>query len=87
MFAPSRVMCDVLNGLGVMNTAHQPLGVDADVFQPQRRGNWLRQRLGIAANARVLAYAGRFSGEKNLPVLFEAFAQIGLAVSLAADRR
>lgn len=77
VFAPSRVMCDVLNGLGVMNTAQQPLGVDADVFQPQRRGNWLRQRLGIAANARVLAYAGRFSGEKNLPVLFDAFARLG----------
>jgi alpha-1,6-mannosyltransferase len=47
------------------------------VFQPQRRGNWLRQRLGIASDARVLVYAGRFSGEKNLPVLFDAFAKLG----------
>ena len=77
VFAPSRVMCDVLNGLGIANAVHQPLGVDAEVFQPQRRGGWLRQKLGLAADARVLVYAGRFSGEKNLPVLFEAFEQLG----------
>jgi alpha-1,6-mannosyltransferase len=77
VFAPSRVMCDVLNSLGVANTVHQPLGVDAEVFQPQRRGNWLRRRLGLAPHARVLVYAGRFSGEKNLPLLFDAFAKLG----------
>jgi alpha-1,6-mannosyltransferase len=77
VFAPSRVMCDVLNDLGISNTVHQPLGVDADVFRPQRRGDWLRQRLGLAPATRVLVYAGRFSGEKNLPLLLEAFAQLG----------
>jgi alpha-1,6-mannosyltransferase len=77
VFAPSHVMCDVLKGLGVANAVHQPLGVDAEVFRPQRRGDWLRQRLGLAPAARVLVYAGRFSGEKNLPVLLEAFAQLG----------
>ena len=77
VFAPSRVMCDVLNGLGISNAVHQPLGVDAEVFRPQRRGCWLRQRLGLAPAARVLVYAGRFSGEKNLPVLLEAFALLG----------
>ena len=56
-------------------------------FRPQRRGDWLRQRLGLAPAARVLVYAGRFSGEKNLPLLLQAFAQVGLAVSPAADRR
>jgi alpha-1,6-mannosyltransferase len=77
VFAPSRVMCEVLNGLGVPHAVHQPLGVDAEVFRPQRRGDWLRQRLGLAPTARVLVYAGRFAGEKNLPVLLEAFAQLG----------
>jgi alpha-1,6-mannosyltransferase len=77
VFAPSRLMRDVLNGLGLQHAVHQPLGVDAEVFQPQRRGDWLRQRLGLAPGARVLVYAGRFAGEKNLPVLLQAFAQLG----------
>jgi alpha-1,6-mannosyltransferase len=77
VFAPSRLMRDLLNALGVPQAVHQPLGVDAEVFRPQRRGDWLRQRLGLAPDARVLVYAGRFAGEKNLPVLLEAFAGLG----------
>lgn len=77
VFAPSRLMRDMLIGLGVQHAVHQPLGVDADVFRPERRGAWLRERLGLAAPTRVLVYAGRFAGEKNLPVLLEAFAQLG----------
>ena len=77
VFAPSQLMRDVLNGLGLQHAVHQPLGVDAEGFQPQRRGEWLRQRLGLAPAARVLVYAGRFAGEKNLPVLLQAFAQLG----------
>jgi alpha-1,6-mannosyltransferase len=77
VFAPSRLMRDLLNGLGVQQAVHQPLGVDSEVFRPQRRGDWLRQRLGLAPAARVLVYAGRFAGEKNLPVLLESFARLG----------
>jgi alpha-1,6-mannosyltransferase len=77
VFAPSRLMRDLLNGLGVQQAVHQPLGVDAEVFQPQRRGDWLRQRLQLQRAARVLVYAGRFAGEKNLPVLLDAFARLG----------
>ncbi|HET9108512.1 MAG TPA: glycosyltransferase [Steroidobacteraceae bacterium] len=77
VFAPSRLMRDMLEGLGVQHAVHQPLGVDAEVFRPQRRGPWLRQRLGLGPGARVLVYAGRFAGEKNVPVLLEAFAQLG----------
>ncbi len=57
--------------------AYQPLGVDADVFTPERRREDLRQRLGLAPDVRLLAYAGRFAGEKNLPVLIDAFAKLG----------
>jgi alpha-1,6-mannosyltransferase len=77
VFAPSRVVCDLLAALGVQQAVHQPLGVDAEVFRPQRRGYWLRQRLGLAPDARVLVYAGRFAGEKNVPVLLDAFARLG----------
>jgi alpha-1,6-mannosyltransferase len=77
VFAPSRLMCAYLNDLGVPHAVHQPLGVDAEVFNPQRRSNDLRERLGLPASARVLIYAGRFSGEKNVPVLLQAFARLG----------
>ena len=77
VFAPSRLMCEFLNGIGVANTLHQPLGVDAEIFHPDRRTSDLRARLGLAAETRLLVYAGRFAGEKNLPVLLQAFARLG----------
>lgn len=77
VFAPSRLMCEFLNSLGVHHTMHQPLGVDAEVFTPARRTADLRAKLGLPENTRLLAYAGRFSGEKNLDVLLQAFARLG----------
>jgi alpha-1,6-mannosyltransferase len=77
VFAPSRLMVELLGQLGVANTMHQPLGVDEAVFHPRRRGVWLRERLGLPACTRVLVYAGRFTDEKNVPVLRRAFAHLG----------
>jgi len=77
VFAPSRLMCDFLESLGIAQVVHQPLGVDADVFNPGRRSDTLRECLGLPARARVLVYAGRFAEEKNLPVLLQAFARLG----------
>jgi len=77
VFAPSRVMCEYLSELGVPNAVHQPLGVDAQVFNPVRRSSALRERLGLDAHARLLVFAGRFAEEKNLPVLLQAFAMLG----------
>jgi alpha-1,6-mannosyltransferase len=77
VFAPSRLMCELLNSMGVPHTVYQPLGVDAEIFHPKRRSTGLRKKLGLPANARLLVYAGRFAGEKNLPVLLQAFARLG----------
>jgi alpha-1,6-mannosyltransferase len=77
VFAPSRLMCSYLNHLGIRHTMYQPLGVDTDVFRPERRQNDLREQLGLPPEARVLVYAGRFSPEKNLPVMLQAFARLG----------
>jgi alpha-1,6-mannosyltransferase len=77
VFAPSRAMCDFLNGMGVWHTMHQPLGVDTQIFCPERASLDLRAQLGLAPETRVLVYAGRFAQEKNLPVLLEAFASLG----------
>jgi len=77
VFAPSRLMCAYLKDTGVGHVVHQPLGVDAEVFSPARRGKPLYERLGLPANSRVLVYAGRFAGEKNVPILLQAFARLG----------
>lgn len=78
VLAPSRLMCDYLRELGVQHAVHQPLGVDAQVFNPARRSNGLlHERLGLRAATRLLVYAGRFAREKNLPVLLQAFARLG----------
>jgi alpha-1,6-mannosyltransferase len=77
VFAPSRLMCEFLRELGIAHAVHQPLGVDAGIFNPARRSNALRGWLGLPATARVLVYAGRFAEEKNLPVLLQAFARLG----------
>lgn len=75
--APSRIMCDYLRSLDLRNVALQPLGVDAGIFHPGRRVEDLRERLGLPRDTRLLVYAGRFSAEKNIDVLHDAFAQLG----------
>ncbi len=77
VLAPSRLMCDYLAGLGVHRTALQPLGVDTEIFSPQRRTPDLRRTLGLADDTRLLVYAGRFSDEKNIEVLHSALRRLG----------
>jgi alpha-1,6-mannosyltransferase len=77
VFAPSRIMCDYLRSIGVAHAAYQPLGVDTQIFHPEQRTLDVRAQLGLARDARVLVYAGRFAAEKNLPILLHAFAMLG----------
>ncbi len=82
VFAPSLQVLDFLADLGIRHAVHQPLGVDADMFRPERRGDWLRGCLGLGPETRVLVYAGRFTDEKNVPVLLGAFARLGRSYHL-----
>jgi alpha-1,6-mannosyltransferase len=77
VLAPSRLMCAYLARLGVTRSVYQPLGVDTEVFSPARRVLDLRRVLELPDDARLLVFAGRFSEEKNLPVLREAMAMLG----------
>jgi alpha-1,6-mannosyltransferase len=77
VLAPSRLMCSYLNSLGVKRVALQRLGVDATVFSPLRRTLDLRRQLGLPDDTRLLIYAGRFSREKNIPLLHETMARLG----------
>jgi alpha-1,6-mannosyltransferase len=77
VLTPSRTMCEYLAGIGVRGAALQPLGVDTAIFSPQRRTLDIRRTLHLADDARLLVYAGRFSGEKNIGVLLEAARLLG----------
>jgi alpha-1,6-mannosyltransferase len=77
VLAPSRYMCEYLQHIGVRHAACQPLGVDIETFSPERGGRDLRAELGLAPDTRLAVFAGRFSAEKNIPVLIEAFRRLG----------
>jgi alpha-1,6-mannosyltransferase len=77
VLAPSRYMCEYLHSIGVRHATCQPLGVDVDTFNPERRGRDLAADLNLPRGTRVLVFAGRFSKEKNIPVLTEAFRKLG----------
>ncbi|MGB6055612.1 MAG: glycosyltransferase family 1 protein [Burkholderiaceae bacterium] len=77
VLAPSEVMARRLRAMGLRRVRRQPLGVDTGVFTPQRRDQQLRARLGLAPDARLLVYAGRFTREKKLPLLIAAVEKLG----------
>ncbi len=77
VLAPSRYMCEYLRGIGVTNATFQPLGVDLKTFAPANCRRDLRAELGLPRATRLLVFAGRFSAEKNIPVLIEAFRVLG----------
>ena len=77
VMAPSRLMVQQLDSLGVHGAIHQPLGIDTGTFSPKRRANSLRAHLNLAPDTRLLVYAGRFTAEKKLPILIEAVRRLG----------
>ena len=77
VLAPSRYMCDYLHSIGVTRATCQPLGVDVETFRPERRTRDLTAELNLPRGTRVLVFAGRFSKEKNIPVLTEAVNRLG----------
>lgn len=77
VLAPSRVMAERLAAAGVERVALQPLGVDSRRFHPRQRDTGLRRELGLAEDTRLLVFAGRFSREKNIPLLLAALRLLG----------
>jgi alpha-1,6-mannosyltransferase len=76
VLAPSRYMCEYLHGIGVRHATFQPLGVDLATFAPTGARD-LRREFDLPRDARLLVFAGRFSAEKNIPMLLEAFRRLG----------
>lgn len=77
VLAPSASVASRLEAAGVRNVAIQPLGVDTDIARPQARDPGLRAALDIAADARLLVFAGRMSAEKRIRDLLAAASLLG----------
>lgn len=77
VMAPSRLMVEQLDSMGIAGAVHQPLGIDVDIFTPRRRIHTLRRHLHLPADTRLLVYAGRFTPEKKLTVLIDAVRKLG----------
>jgi alpha-1,6-mannosyltransferase len=50
-----------------------PLGVDIDMFHPDRRDLFLRDQLGVPAASPLLVYSGRMDVEKQVQTVLDAF--------------
>lgn len=62
--------------LGLSGAHILTLGADADVFNPARRDDDLRARLGVAQGQPLLIYAGRIDRERRVRVVAEAFRKL-----------
>jgi alpha-1,6-mannosyltransferase len=77
VLAPSLYIAQKLSDMGIKQVRYQPLGVDTRIFSPERIDPNLRARLGLDDNTRLMIYAGRFTKEKDLPLLIKAVEQLG----------
>lgn len=76
--APSRFIADRLIEAGVENAIALPLGVDTEIFHPDRADREaVRRELGLRPRERLLVFAGRPAREKRLDVLVEAAERLG----------
>jgi alpha-1,6-mannosyltransferase len=83
VFAASGAIADMARDLGLDNVVRQPLGVDLQRFRPTPDARW-RAAHGLADEARVLLFVGRFAVEKNLPLLVRAVDRLGPPYVLVA---
>jgi alpha-1,6-mannosyltransferase len=72
-FVSSPKLESVLKNAGVDNTQIVPLGVETEVFHPDRRDDAFRKHLGLGPHQLLLLFIGRLSREKNIDCLLKAF--------------
>ena len=76
--APSHHIAERLRSAGVFGVHVTPLGVDTEMFTPERADPaGVRAQLGLCAHTRLLVFAGRPAREKNVEVLLEAVERLG----------
>lgn len=72
----SNYIDEKLKHIGVGNTIHIPLGVDANHFNPSKRSHSFRASLGVSPDETLMLYAGRFSTEKGIETMLQALPTI-----------
>ena len=81
-FVASPNMFDKLTGLGVINLHLVPLGVDGELFHPEKRDERFRRDLGIQKGEKILLYVGRFRAEKGVLRLLDTIPRLSEIPSL-----
>lgn len=72
----SAVMEQKLMNLGIPRIHNIPLGVNPELFNPNKRDRKLRRHLGAMDDDILLIYAGRFDHEKRVEIIIEAFNRV-----------
>ncbi len=75
-FASTPAQAERLRDYGVEDVRIVPLGVDLELFRPDKADPAVRARTGAGPATMVLVYAGRLGTEKQVPKLIEAYAQL-----------
>jgi glycosyltransferase involved in cell wall biosynthesis len=75
-FAVSRKLTNQLRSTGIERVRKLDLGVDLELFTPDRRDWEYRRSLGIGDEETLLIYSGRLNREKRIDVLLDAFEMI-----------
>ncbi len=75
-FAPSAIIKQKLLNMKIKNVRKVSLGVDIDLFNPEKRDDKWRKELGLSGTDKLLIYAGRFDSEKRINILLDAFTAI-----------
>lgn len=76
VYTLSTGMAQTLRGYGIGHVDVMSLGVDTQLFHPQRRDPEWRRELGLNARGPMLVYAGRLDNEKRAQQLLDMFKRL-----------
>ena len=74
--APTKNLQNELAGFGFENVHVMSRGVNADLFNPEKRDVRLRAHWGLEEDELAVIYVGRLAAEKNIDLAVQAFTQM-----------
>ncbi len=76
VYALNEKMASKLQGLGAGAVDILPLGIDLEIFHPNKRDEAWRASIGAAPGDPILIYVGRIDSEKQADIVMEAFLRL-----------